>query len=229
MKKKVVVLSLGGSLIIPDKINYDFLEKFKKAVRKFYGKYKFVIVCGGGAIARTYISALREEHRTKSELSKAGIRATRMNAMFMMQFFGKDANETIPKDAIDIGNQLKKNDVVFCGALRFMKDSTSDGVAAMLARHFRCDFINLTDVNGLYSDDPKKNKNAKFIPYESWKDFANRASKIKFKAGQHFILDQNAADFIKKYRVRTYILGKNMKNLENVLKGKKFIGTIIEG
>ncbi len=229
MKKKVIVLSLGGSLIIPDKINYDFLEKFKIEVRRFYGKYKFVVVCGGGAIARTYINALKEEHKTKIELSKAGIRATRMNAMFMMQFFGNEANSTIPKDAVDIENQLKKNNIVFCGALRFMKDSTSDGVATMIAHHFKCDFINLTDVNGLYSDDPKKNKNAKLIPYENWRDFETRANKIKFKAGQHFVLDQNAAEFIRQYRIRTYILGKDMRNLRNVLNKKKFIGTIIEG
>ena len=34
MVKKVVVISLGGSLIVPNKINYEFLKKFRKVLKK---------------------------------------------------------------------------------------------------------------------------------------------------------------------------------------------------
>ena len=88
--KKVVVISLGGSLIVPEgKMNIALLEKFKHVLRKHYSKYKFVIVCGGGYIARKYISVLRSENRSKDELSHTGILATRMNALFIMQLFEK--------------------------------------------------------------------------------------------------------------------------------------------
>jgi uridylate kinase len=60
MKKKVIVLSLGGSLIIPEKINVKYLKDFKKTILKNKNNYKFIIVCGGGSIARKYISALKE-------------------------------------------------------------------------------------------------------------------------------------------------------------------------
>ena len=61
-EKKIVVISLGGSVIIPEKgIDIKSLEDFKKTLRKFYKKYKFIVVCGGGSIARKYISVLREE------------------------------------------------------------------------------------------------------------------------------------------------------------------------
>jgi uridylate kinase len=53
------------------------------------------------------------------------------------------------------------------------------------------------------------------------------ALKIPFKAGQHFVLDQQAAVIIRKHKIKTYILGKNMKNFNNLLKNKKFIGTTI--
>ena len=229
IKKKVVVLSLGGSLIIPNKINYIYLEKFKKLIRKLYATHKFAVVCGGGAIARAYIEALKEEHKTKSELSKAGVRATRMNAMFMMQFFGNDANKTLPKDMEDVKNELQKKKIVFCGALRVVENSTSDGTAARLAHHLKSDFINLTDVSGLYTDNPKINKNAKLIKKISWKDFESLTDKIKFKAGQHFVLDQEAAILIRKYQIKTYIIGTNTKNLEDALRGKIFVGTKIGG
>ena len=50
-----------------------------------------------------------------------------------------------------------------------------------------------------------------------------------YKPGQHFVLDQSAARIIKKYNIKTTILnGKNLKNLENFLNSKEFIGTVIE-
>jgi len=225
--KKVIVISLGGSLIIPEKINFKFLDNFKKTLRKHYKTYKFVVVCGGGTIARKYIAMLKEEGKSKSELSQAGIRATRMNAMFMMQFFGKEANDALPGDMKEVKANLNKNDVVFCGALRYAADSTSDGTSAKLAQFLKTDFINMTNVKGLYTANPLTNKNAKFIPYESWKNFEKRANKIKFHAGQHFVLDQNAAVMIRKHKIKTYILGEDLRNLDKVLKGRKFTGTLI--
>ena len=87
--KEIIVLSLGGSLIIPKEIDYKFLKSFRKVLKKNYKNYKFVIVCGGGFIARQYINALKKQGKNEKELSLAGIRGTRMNALFVMQFFGK--------------------------------------------------------------------------------------------------------------------------------------------
>ena len=101
---KIWVISLGGSLIVPDKIDYSFLEKFRNNLRKHYKKCKFVVVTGGGSIARKYISLLERENRSEKERSIAGIRATRMNALFLMQFFGKEANEKLPADMKELIN-----------------------------------------------------------------------------------------------------------------------------
>jgi len=50
---KTIVLSLGGSLIVPDTIDVEFLKNFKKTIDKYVKKgYKFVIYCGGGKLAR---------------------------------------------------------------------------------------------------------------------------------------------------------------------------------
>lgn len=226
--KKVVVISLGGSLIVPDRVDYKLIENFRKAVRKNYKKYFFVVVCGGGSIARKYINALNHEHKSKKELSQAGIRATRMNAMLLIEFFGKEANSAIPRDMKEVKAMLKKNKIVFCGALRWVPDSTSDGTAARLASFLKADFINITNVRGLYSRNPLTNKNAKFIHSISWKEFEKKAKKIKYKPGEHFVLDQEASSLIRKHRIRTYIIGRNLSNIEKILKGKNFTGTLIE-
>ncbi len=227
--KKVLVISLGGSLIIPNNVNINFLEKFKKVINKHKKNYKFVIVTGGGSVARKYIKALKQAGKSEYFQSLAGIGATRLNARFLTYLFGKDANEGIPHDMKQVSNLLKKNNPVFCGALRYAENETSDATSAKLARFFSCEFINLTLVSGLYTKNPLKYKNAKFIPKISWRDFYDKAKKIEFEPGQHFVLDQSAARIIKKYKIKTYILGKNIKNLNNLLSGKRFKGTVIYG
>lgn len=229
MKKKVVVISLGGSLIAPEHIDAVFLDKFKKTLKKYSKTRKFVIVCGGGTVARNYMQALAKEKVPEIELSLAGMRATRANAVFMMQFFGKEANASLPLDMRHVKNELLKNNIVICGALRFVPKTTSDSTAARLARYLKSPFINMTNVKGLYTANPHTHKNAKFIPSISWKDFEKKARKMHYKNGQHFVLDQHAATLIRKHKIPTYIIGKGLNNLKNIISNKKFIGTTISG
>ncbi len=228
MGKKVVVISLGGSLIVPGKLNTKFLEGFKKILLKNKKKYKFVVVCGGGSTARAYIKGLENVEKKKLYFqSLLGISTTRLNARFMTYFFGKDANQGIPHNMKQIKGLLRFNSVVFCGALRYAKKETSDGTAAKIANYFKTDFINLTNVSGLYDKNPKKHKTAKFIPEISHEDFLKMAKQIEFKPGQHFVLDQIAAKIIKKHKIITYILGPELKNLDYLLNNKHFMGTLI--
>lgn len=227
--KKVVVLSLGGSLIVPGGINLNFLEKFKKILFKHKNKYKFVVICGGGNTARTYIKGLKNEKSRKKQYfqSLLGIDSTRLNARFLTYFFEKHTNKYLPLDMKQIKNMLRFNSFVFCGALRYAKNETSDSAAAKLARYFDADLINITDVKGLYTKDPKKFKDAKFIPDISHKDFHKMVNGIKFTPGQHFVLDQKAAKIMKQYNITAHILGPELNNLDNLLKHKHFVGTIV--
>ena len=227
--KKILVISLGGSLIVPEKINVKFLEEFKKVILKNIGNYKFIVVCGGGKTARTYIEGLENQKISSKEYlqSLLGVSTTRLNARFMTYFFGKDANKGSPHDMSDIEDYLRKNDVIFCGALRYAKKQTSDSTSAKLAHYFKCDFINLTDVSGLHDKNPKKFKNAKFIPEISHKDFLKTFKNIEFKPGQHFVLDHTAAKIIKNYKIRTFILGPDLRNLDNLLNGRHFVGSVV--
>ncbi|GIU68273.1 MAG: uridylate kinase [Candidatus Pacearchaeota archaeon] len=227
--KKIVVLSLGGSLIIPNEINYLFLKKFKKVILKNKKRYKFIIVCGGGSLARKYISSLRKERINERLQSLAGISATRTNARFMSYFFNLDQEYGIPHTMETLEKHIKKRDIVFCGALEYKPEQTSDSTAAEIASHFKTIFINLTNVSGLYDKNPLEYKNAKFIPKISWKDFYLMVNKRKYKPGQHFVLDQTASKIIMKNKIKTYILGNDLNQLKAVLEGKKFKGTVIFG
>ena len=166
MKKenKIWVLSLGGSRIAPkdEKIDYKFIKEFKRLVEKHPSK-KFVVVTGGGETAREYIKAIQNLGKGIKKQSETGIAITRFHAGFLAKIFGKRANEIIPQNMHKVHSLLAKNQIVFCGALRYKEKQTSDGTAADIAAFLKCPFINITNVRGLYTDNPKTNKNAKFI------------------------------------------------------------------
>ncbi|MFA4953032.1 MAG: UMP kinase [Candidatus Pacearchaeota archaeon] len=225
--KKVIVISLGGSLIIPDEIDLKFLKEFKKVILKNTRKYKFIIVAGGGSIARKYINALKRIGINERLQNMSGISATRMNARFMMYFFNQDQTEGIPQQMKTVEKYIKENDIVFCGALDYKPNQTSDATASQIALHFKTIFINLTNVSGLFDKNPLEHKDAKFIPETSFEELYKMSHSKKYKPGQHFVLDQTASKIIKKHKITTYILGENMKHLDNLLNGRKFRGTTI--
>jgi len=224
MQKKWVI-SLGGSRIVPEEVDEKFLKEFDNLIKK-YRSHKFVIVAGGGSVARKYISALQKLGKTTKKQSLLGIVVTRLNALLMTKVLGKRANEVIPQNMKQVKNLLRKNQVVFCGALRYKEKNTSDGTAADLAAYLKCSFINLTNVRGLYTANPKTHKNARFIKKISWKNFYGIANKIKYKAGQHFVLDQSAAKIILNKKIPTYIVG-SLKDIEGIMAGKGFKGTFV--
>ncbi len=226
---KKLVLSLGGSVIAPDDVDYKFLKKFKKTILKFTKKYKFIIVCGGGKTARRYIYSLKKLKKDEKTQSIIGIEVTRLNARLLMHIFGTQANNHLPFNMKQVNNLLKKNNIVLCGGLRYANDETSDSTSAKLSSYFKTDFINITAVDGLFNKDPNKHKNAKLIQSISWNDFYKLANKTEFKPGQHFILDQNASKIIMENRIKTHIIGPSMRNFKRLLNNKSFRGTTIYG
>ncbi|MBS3084830.1 UMP kinase [Candidatus Pacearchaeota archaeon] len=225
--KKIIVVSLGGSLIIPYDVNYPYLKKFKRIILRHLNNYKIVIVCGGGGLARKYIRAIKKEGGDIHHQSLAGINATRANARFLSYFFGFEPRWGIPHKMRVLKKYLRKRSLVICGGLEYKPDQTSDSTSANIAAKLKGEFVNLTDVPGLYNKNPKKNKNAKLIPKISWEDFDKIAEKLKYEPGQHFVLDQNASKIIKKEKIKTYIM-KSPEALDKFLRGKKFTGTVIE-
>lgn len=228
MEKRVVVISLGGSLIVPEIMDLKFLRNFRETINKNKKNCKFVIVCGGGSVARKYIEALKEEGKSEYLQSLAGIAITRVNARFMSYFFGQDPEFGIPHDMKHAETLLRKNDIVFCGALRYAPNQTSDATACKLAAHLKTDFINITNVKGLYDKNPFKDKNAKFIKNTSREELAKIVKSIPQKPGMHAPVDQTAMKIIIQNKLKVYIIGNDAKQLDNLLNNKSFIGTTID-
>ncbi|KHO54394.1 MAG: uridylate kinase [archaeon GW2011_AR18] len=178
---------------------------------------------GGGKTAREYMKEVKGD-KVKSLI---GIMTTKLNARLISGLFNITID--IPDTLEEVKKQIEENNLVVTGALGVQPHMTSDGNAAEIAEYLKAKiFINLTNVNGLYDKDPRKYKNSKLISYVDYKSFNDIIKKIKYEAGQHFILDQAAAEIITRSKTETAILnGKDFNNLNRFFDKKEFIGTII--
>ena len=223
---KTFVISLGGSLIFPDKLDKKFLNNFKKTIEKYIKKkYKFIIICGGGKLARNFQQAASKIKKLGNrEMDWLGIQATKINAHSLKSIFGDKANDSIitnPNSKIN----FKKNIVMAAG---WKPGWSTDYDAVLLAKNLGIrEVINMSNVDNVYDKDPKKHKDAKKIEKISWQDYSKLISG-KWKAGMNAPFDPVAAKEAKKSRIKVNIIGKDLKNLENLLNGKKFKGTVIE-
>ena len=225
MPKKIII-SLGGSLIFPEYLDKSFLIDFKKIIKKYVKKrYKFIIICGGGKLARNFQQVASKVRKlSNDELDWLGIYATRINAHLLRAVFGDMANDFIvtnPNDKIN----FKKNIIIAAG---WIPGWSTDYDAMLLAKNLGIrEIVNMSNVDYVYDKDPKKHRDAKKIEKISWKDFMKLINQ-KWKPGINVPFDPVAAKEAQKSKLRVYVIGKDLKNLENLLEGKKFRGTTIE-
>lgn len=219
---EVIVISVGGSLINPGKVDPYFLKEFKKVILKHAKKNKILLCTGGGVLARDYMHALDKKESIVRSIM--GVACTRLNAKLLALYIG-NCNDVIPTTIGEVKRMLRKQRIVIFGGITPGK--TSDSSTAEIAAEVGAKtMINLTNVNGLYDKDPKKYKYAKFIPKISHKEFKKIMDKVHEKPGQHFVLDSLAAKICQQKKINVIIL-KGTRNLEHYLGGKIFIGTII--
>ena len=222
--KETVVISIGGSIIVPKDIDHKFLKEAKRAISKISRQYKLVICTGGGSTAREYISALRDAGCAEMEQNLIGIAVTRINARLLASYL--NCSSDIPVSLAEVRSKLRKDNVVVCGGLT--PGQTSDGTTAEIAEYLGVKtLINVTNVSGLYTKDPRKFKGAKLIPKIGHAEFSKIMAKVREGPGQHFVLDSVAERIAKRNKMRVIIL-KGMANLENYLSGKRFVGTVID-
>jgi len=225
---KQIVISLGGSLIVPEQgIDRQFLTDFRQLILKESRKgRKFFLVVGGGTTARHYIKALegiiKAGNKQKDWL---GIYSTHLNAHFLRLIFGRYAFGKIVKSPKTKVFSSKK--IIIAGGWR--PGSSTDYVAVLIAQRYKSKtIINLSNIDYLYTADPRKDKNAKRIEKISWKNFRELVGR-KWRPGLNSPFDPVASKKAQELGLRVIIMnGRNLKNLENYLSEKPFKGTIID-
>lgn len=221
------IISLGGSLIVPDQIDVGFLKKFRRLVLEETkrGK-KFLILGGGGRTCRIYQQAAREVASVGSEaLDLIGIETCALNATLLRAIFFPFS----PPRPLKGGEELKVRGPIEIASGGLKPGASSDSTSIYYAKKLGFKTIlNLTDVAGVYDRDPDKFKNAKHIPRMTWKEFRAQFGTSR-KPGQHKPFDPSTAKICEKLGIKVVILnGRDINNLKRFFSGKIFIGTVIE-
>ncbi|RLJ07511.1 MAG: UMP kinase [Candidatus Aenigmatarchaeota archaeon] len=224
---KKLVISLGGSVMVPEKIDVPFLSGFRKLLIKHAKKgKKFFIIAGGGKTCRDYQKAAKEITKlTKTDLDWIGIHATRFNAEFLKHIFKGYAYEKTIENPTK-RTVTKKKIVIGCG---WKPGCSTDKDAVLIAKtHKIKTILNVTNIDYIYDKDPAKHRNAKPIKTTGWKDFLSLIGN-KWEPGAKYPFDPVASRLAQKLKLRVVVLnGKNLKNLDNFLSGKPFKGSVIE-
>lgn len=227
MFRKTIVISLGGSLIIPDEVNVEFLKKFRQLILKFVKKgNRAIIVCGGGKVCRRYNDSIKKINSevTPVDLDWMGIAATKLNAELVRSIFGSVAFTSVLPDP---HKKINSNKKILVGA-GFVPGSSSDKDAVLLAETYGASMvINLTNIDYVYTRNPKKFKNAKPIINIKWPAFRKIVG-YKWNPGANVPFDPMAAKLAQQLKLKVIIInGVKLNNLQRVLVGQSFIGTII--
>lgn len=228
MKKKApIIISLGGSLIAPKKgIDIAFLKKFRTLIRRRIGKgERFIIVCGGGVTARNYQKAARGLGRlTREDIDWLGIHSTRLNAHLVRAMFNGDAHATVVTNPND-PPRFRESVLVAAG---WRPGWSTDYIAVLLANEFDAEVvINLSDVDHVYSADPKKDPKAVPLTEVSWKDF-RRIVGDRWDPGANLPFDPVASKRAQKLGlVVKMVKGQSLSDVGASLAGRRFDGTVI--
>lgn len=222
-KKETFVLSLGGSIICPNTVDVGFLRNFRKLILENKGK-RFIITCGGGKLARNYISYANVINKLHSvDNDEVGIMATRLNAELVRGIFSDYAHKKV---VYDPDERVKFDNILITAGNK--PGTSSDFDAVLLAGTYGAkEVINLTNVDYVYDKDPKKYGGAKPFRELTWGEFRKLVGG-QWKAGMNSPFDPIASKAAEKEGLKVVVLnGRNLKNFDAYLKGKPFKGTII--
>ena len=256
-EKKRIVIKVGTTTITYDEtgdINLEKLEKFVRILINLRNKGKEVIVVSSGAVGvgRT---ALGLKERPKTEAEKQACAAVGQARLMMIyeklfnEYSQLTAQVLLTKESVTneecrinakrtfdelirmkVVPIVNENDAISVDELAYGNFGDNDTLAANVAELVDADLLILmSDIEGLYTDDPKKNPNARFIHTvaeidEKLEEMAKGASSdfgtggmaTKVKAAK--IVTQSGADMV-------IANGDNIYAINDIMAGKK-IGTL---
>ena len=192
----------------------DYATYFVKKSKSFQP----VIVAGGGKIARYFISHARSSGADESTLDELGIEISRLNAKLLIYALKGKAYSHPPTTLTEVKNAVDSGLIVVTGGLH--PGQSTNGTAALIAEKVKAtEFLNATDVDGVYDSDPSKNKNAKKFKQIELKNLRRLLIRENSMAGGYDLMDIVALKVIERSKIKTKIIKADIKNIEKALKG----------
>jgi uridylate kinase len=226
LRKLKIVIKIGG-YAFPLETDVNMISEYANLLKKLRKEgHDIVAVTGGGENARKYIESARKLGGTESFCDMIGIQVSRLNAYLLITKLNEDAYPSPPININELVEALTAGKIVVLGGLQ--PGQSTNAVAAIAAEAIRAHMlINTTDVDGVYTADPKKDPKAKKIPVITVNELFDIVSRDKIFAGSYKLFDLSAVKIIERSKIPTWIVdGRNVKNVLKVVNGEK-VGTQI--
>ncbi len=221
-----IVISVGGSLIVPDQIDTDFLTNLKTLITKEVDAgRRFILIAGGGKICRRYQDAARAVTTlTDDDLDWLGIHATHLNGHLLRTIFRDIAYHIMIKNPDEVVDVPERYKVIIAGGYR--PGASTDLRAIQIAERVGAkNVINLSNVDYVYTADPRKDETAQKIEDITWTDF-RALIPAEWNPGLNSPFDPVAAKVAEEKGIEVaQINGQKLSYLEDYLADKPFVGT----
>jgi uridylate kinase len=205
--------------------NVKMLKDYASFLVKISKIYQPVVVAGGGNIARHYITQARSSGADESTLDELGIEISRLNAKLLIYALKNKAYSHPPTTLQEVRHAVDDGLIVVTGGLH--PGQSTNGTAALIAEKIQAEqFLNATDVDGVYDKDPNKFKNAKKFKRIELKNLRNMLVQEDSIAGGYDLMDIVALKIIERSKIKTRILKADIKIIERAIKGED-VGTEI--
>lgn len=236
-KYERVLLKLSGEAFAPIDTGYGIdAEKVARLAQEIAKvsqstSTQFAIVVGGGNIFRGMAGAAGGMDRARADYM--GMLATVINALALQDALESIGQPTRVQTAITMAQvaesyiplrairHMEKGRVVIFAAGTGMPFITTDTGAALRAAEVGAQAVlkgTHSGVDGIYTDDPRKNKDAKKIAHTTYLDVINKGLKVMDSTALTFCMDNNLPIVV--FDVET------QGNIERVLMGDD-IGTTV--
>ena len=214
--KKRIVIKLSGRIFSID--NVKMLKDYASFLVKISKICQPVVIAGGGNIARHYITHARSSGADESTLDELGIEISRLNAKLLIYALKNKAYSHPPTTLQEVRHAVDDGLIVVTGGLH--PGQSTNGTAALIAEKINAEqFLNATDVDGVYDKDPNKFKNAKKFKRIELKNLKNMLVHEDSIAGGYDLMDIVALKIIERSKIKTRILKADIKTLEKAIKG----------
>lgn len=227
--KERIIISLGGSLLVPESIDALFVANFKQfIVEHIDAGYHFILVTGGGKTARRYIEAAATVTDINDEDKDwLGIHATRMNAHLVRTIFREYAHPRINTNPHDLEDFYNITEPIMVAA-GWRPGRSTDYAAVILGKYLGIKrVINLSNIERVYDKDPRTNADATSYDCLSWKEFRGIVGD-EWNPGMNTPFDPIASKVAEEEDMEVAVLnGGDLTNVSKYIAGKKFIGTVI--
>ncbi|MCX8206083.1 MAG: UMP kinase, partial [Candidatus Micrarchaeota archaeon] len=138
------------------------------------------------------------------------------------------AYKALPKTFDEAAQALESNDIVVMGGT--LPGITTDTDAVLLGERVGSKrLVNVSNVDAIYTADPRKDRSARKIARMTHTELAMMAAQSDTrKAGENFVFDMLACKLLSRAGMEAhFVSGADLKGLENAIEGKKHGGTVV--